>query len=145
MSAFIHDRFGQAGTRLRADFFEQLLLFDTREQALLALPLFQAPAASLGSGHSDFVLVSTDQLIGLVQEKLVRQDTIDKSTEVSPLRQITVDSLELLAKRHKDWKTSLASVCMPVPSRQPIFLTDSQASIAVAQSLNVPQQHWVII
>ena len=69
----------------------------------MAFQLFPTPAASLGHGHSDFVPVSDDQPLGLVQEKLVRKDSIDKLTEVSPLRQIAVNSLELLAKWHKDW------------------------------------------
>ena len=81
-------------------------MIDTREQALRALQLFKTPAAISGSGHGDLVSVSDDQLIGLVQEMLVFQDSIDKLAETSPLRQIAVESLELLAKRHKDWTTA---------------------------------------
>ena len=96
-------------------------MFDTRAQALLALQLFQTPAASLGYGHGDFVPVSDDQPLGLVQEKLVSQDSIDNLTGIWPVRQIAVDSVDLLAKWHKDWtpprsQTSLASVRMPVLS-----------------------------
>ena len=97
----------------------------------MALQLFPTPAASLGHGHSDFVPVSDDQPLGLVQEKLVRQDSIENLTGVSPVRQIAVDSVDLLAKWHKDWtpprsQTSLASVRMPV------------LSSAVARSLQRP-------
>ena len=103
LSAFLHGPIGQAGIRLRAVFQELFLLIDTRERALRALQLFMTPAAISGSGHGDLVSVSDDQLIGLVQEMLVFQDRIDKLAETSPLRQIAVESLELLAKQHKDW------------------------------------------
>ena len=131
MSAFLHDLFGQEGTRLRAVFWEQFLLVDTQEQALLGLQLFQTPAASLGYGHGDFVPVSDNQPLGLVQEKLVSQDSIDNLTGIWPVRQIAVDSVDLLAKWHKNWtparsQTSLASVRMP------------ELSSAVARSLQRP-------
>ena len=106
LSAFLHGPIGQAGIRVRAVFQELFLLIDTREQALRALQLFKTPAAFSGSGHGDLVSVSDDHLIGLVQEMLVFQDRIDKLAETSPLRQIAVESLELLAKRHKDWTTA---------------------------------------